>query len=85
MAEDASFRIVGFGLATQPGTGLKGDPPNAPVVGLLAVAPNAQGSNLLTAPRPGLALLGHDQSVLHVLADHHAAVIHRLSWSYTHE
>lgn len=78
VAADKSTGIVGFGLATKPGTGLLGDPPAAPVVGLLAVAPGAQrrglGADLLTALTAELALLGHDQSVLHVLADHHTAV-----------
>jgi ribosomal protein S18 acetylase RimI-like enzyme len=78
VAEDTSRRIVGFGLATKPGSGLVGDPPSAPVVGLLAVAPDAQGrrlgANLLMALTTQLALRGYDTSVLHVLADHHTAV-----------
>ena len=78
VAEDTSRRIVGFGLATKPGSGLVGDPPAAPVVGLLAVAPDAQGRRLGASLRMALttqlALRGYDQSVLHVLADHHAAV-----------
>ena len=78
VAEDAFLEIVGFGLATRPGAGLLGDPPAAPVVGLLAVAPSAQGrglgGNLLTAVTAELALRGYEQSVLHVLADHRTAV-----------
>ena len=78
VADDTSTGIVGFGLATKPGSGLVGDPPAAPVIGLLAVAPDAQGrgigANLLMALTTELALRGYDQSVLHVLADHDAAV-----------
>ncbi|TFD73871.1 GNAT family N-acetyltransferase [Cryobacterium gelidum] len=78
VAEDTSAGLVGFGLATRPGSGLVGDPPGAPVIGLLAVAPGAQGrglgANLLVALTNELALRGHVQSVLHVLADHHTAV-----------
>ena len=78
VADDTSTGIVGFGLATKPGSGLVGDPPAAPVIGLLAVAPDAQGrglgANLLMALTTELALRGYDQSVLHVLADHDTAV-----------
>lgn len=78
VAEEAATGIVGFVLATKPGTGLAIDPPDAPVIGLLAVAPGAQGRGLggvlLTAVTAELALHGHGQVVLHVLADHHAAV-----------
>jgi len=78
VAEDTSAEIIGFGLATKPGSGLMGDPPDAPVIGLLAVAPDAQGrglgANLLRALTTELALRGYVQSVLHVLADHHTAV-----------
>ncbi|WP_369831281.1 MULTISPECIES: GNAT family N-acetyltransferase [Cryobacterium] len=46
VAEDTATGIVGFGLATKPGSGLVRDPPAAPVIGLLAVAPDAQGRGL---------------------------------------
>lgn len=70
--------IEGFVLATVPGSGVRTDPPGAPVVGLLAVAPSAQGrgvgANLLSAVAVDLAQRGHTQAVLHVLADNHPAV-----------
>ncbi|SEO14835.1 Acetyltransferase (GNAT) domain-containing protein [Cryobacterium luteum] len=78
MAEDTATGIVGFGLATKPGSGLVRDPPAAPVIGLLAVAPDAQGrglgANLLMVLTTELALRGYDQSVQRVLADHRTAV-----------
>jgi ribosomal protein S18 acetylase RimI-like enzyme len=87
VAEDMSTTIVGFGLATKPGSGLAVDPPASPVIGLLAVAPNAQGrglgANLLMALTTELALRGYDSSVLHVLADHQAAVhlYEKIGWT----
>ncbi|TFB82534.1 GNAT family N-acetyltransferase [Cryobacterium luteum] len=78
VAEDTATGIVGFGLATKPGSGLVRDPPAAPVIGLLAVAPDAQGrglgANLLMVLTTELALRGYDQSVQRVLADHRTAV-----------
>jgi len=57
---------------------MPGDPGDAPVVGLLAVAPGAQGrgvaSALMDAIAADLALKGHARSVLHVLLDNLAAV-----------
>jgi hypothetical protein len=75
---EAATEIVGFVLATKPGTGQANDPPVAPVVGLLAVS--RQSGTRAWRRSPGccncveLALHGHEQSVLHVLADNHTAV-----------
>jgi ribosomal protein S18 acetylase RimI-like enzyme len=70
--------VSGFALATPAGTGLPTDPPSAPVIGLLAVDPNAQrsglGTTLLNAICAELELRGHDRAVLHVLVDNVAAV-----------
>lgn len=70
--------VVGFVLATVAGSGPPFDPPNAPVIGLLAVTPNAQGwgvrASLLSAVAMDLARGGHARAVLHVLADNHPAV-----------
>ena len=78
MVEDPAIGILGFVLATKPGSGLPADPPDAPVVGLLAVAAEAQGRGLggalLVAEAAELARHGHERSVLHVLADNHSAV-----------
>lgn len=78
VADEADTGLVGFVLATKPGSGLESDPPDSPVIGLLAVAPGAQGRGLggalLTEATAALARHGHQRSVLHVLADHHAAV-----------
>ena len=78
VAEDPDTGLVGFVLATKPGSGLAGDPPDSPVIGLLAVGPGAQGRGLggalLTGATAALARQGHERSVLHVLADHHGAV-----------
>ena len=78
VGEDADTGLVGFVLATKPGSGLASDPPDSPVIGLLAVAPGVQGRGvggaLLTGAAAALAQHGHQRSVLHVLADHHGAV-----------
>jgi ribosomal protein S18 acetylase RimI-like enzyme len=78
VAEDAASKLVGFVLATVPGSGIPTDPPDAPVIGLLAVAPAAQGHGLgrvlLNSAEQDLTRRGHTQSVLHVLSDNHAAV-----------
>jgi len=78
IAEDVGSKLVGFVLATVAGSGMPTDPPDAPVIGLLAVAPAAQGhgiaSALLACAEHGLARLDHNESVLHVLTDNHAAV-----------
>lgn len=70
--------VVGFVLATRPGSGLPGDPVDAPVIGLLAVAPGAQGrgvaSALMDAVAAELAQKGHKRSVLHALLDNLPAV-----------
>lgn len=78
LVEQTATGILGFVLATKPGKGLPTDPPDAPVVALLAVAPDAQGSGLgsilLSAVAVELARRDHRRSVLHVLADNHTAV-----------
>lgn len=78
VGEVPSKGIVGFVLATRPGGGLPGDPVNAPVIGLLAVAPGAQGlgvgSALMDAVASELAQKGHTRSVLHALLDNLPAV-----------
>jgi GNAT superfamily N-acetyltransferase len=78
VAEEPDAGIVGFVLATTPGSGLPGDPPDAPVVGLIAVAPAVQarrlGGALMDAMAQGLARSGHQRAVLHVLIDNHPAV-----------
>lgn len=70
--------VIGFVLATTPGSGMPTDPPGAPVVGLLAVEPSGQGrglgGKLLSAVASVLARRGHDQAVLHVLTENLAAV-----------
>jgi ribosomal protein S18 acetylase RimI-like enzyme len=71
-------RLDGFALVTAPGSGAPADPTDAAVLGLLAVAPEAQGNGLgrrlLRAATSGLVRLGRRQVVLHVLADNTAAV-----------
>jgi ribosomal protein S18 acetylase RimI-like enzyme len=78
VAEHPSSGMRGFVLATAPGSGVPTDPPGAPVVGLLAVAPGGQGRGLgralLSASTAELARLGHSQAVLHVLTENHTAV-----------
>lgn len=78
LVADHDGRIDGFALATVPGSGAAGDPANAAVLGLLAVAPQAQGAGLgrqlLRAASDGLATLGYPRAVLHVLQDNEAAV-----------
>jgi ribosomal protein S18 acetylase RimI-like enzyme len=78
VAERRDAGIVGFVLATVPGSGLPSDPPDAPVVGLLAVAPGAQrggvGADLLSNMAADLTRGRHTCAVLHVLADNHPAV-----------
>jgi ribosomal protein S18 acetylase RimI-like enzyme len=78
VAERGPDSIVGFALATRPGTGVATDPPFAVVLGLLAVDPRAQGSGLgrelLSAITDSVAALGHAQIVLHVLTENTSAV-----------
>lgn len=75
---DGSDGIEGFVLATRPGSGLPGDPVDAPVLGLLATRPGAQtrgtGRSLLRAATRELAARGHERVVLHVLLDNVGAV-----------
>jgi ribosomal protein S18 acetylase RimI-like enzyme len=75
---DGSDGIDGFVLATRPGSGLPGDPVDAPVLGLLATNPGAQarglGRSLLRAATRELAPRGHERVVLHVLLDNVGAV-----------
>lgn len=70
--------VDGFVLATPPGSGLPADPPDAPVLGLLATRPGAQarglGRALLREATARLALLGYQRAVLHALLDNVAAV-----------
>ena len=78
VAEEAPAALVGFVLATKPGSGLASDPPDSPAIGMLAVPPGSQGrglgGGLLTGATAALARNGHERSVLHVLADHYATV-----------
>ena len=78
VVENSAGEIVAFVLVTKPGSGLATDPPDAPVVGLLAVAPDTWGrgfgGRLLAAATADLAQHGYEQAVLHVLIDHQAAV-----------
>lgn len=71
-------RVVGFTLATAPGSGSASDPADAAVLGLLAVSPDAQcdglGGQLLRGMATRLARLGYATAVLHVLADNTAAL-----------
>lgn len=70
--------VTGFTIATAPGSGIATDPVDASVVGLLAVAPAAQGSGLgaqlLAAVMADLARRGQGRAVLHVLVDNRSAV-----------
>ncbi|WP_119868658.1 GNAT family N-acetyltransferase [Frondihabitans sp. 762G35] len=78
VAEREDGVIVGFALATPAGSGLLSDPPDAAVVGLLAVDPAAQGTGagrlLLSRITADLAGLHFEQAVLHVLVDNRVAV-----------
>jgi ribosomal protein S18 acetylase RimI-like enzyme len=78
VAEHRDVGAVGFVLATVSGSGLPTDPPDAPVVALLAVAPSTQGrgvgGELLSTVAADLARGGNARAVLHVLADNHSAV-----------
>jgi ribosomal protein S18 acetylase RimI-like enzyme len=78
VAEKHGRGIVGFALATVPGSGISTDPPGAPVIGLLAVSSESQGAGLggalLDAVSADLARRGYDKAVLHVLADNQSAV-----------
>ncbi|MEC5151443.1 GNAT family N-acetyltransferase [Cryobacterium sp. GrIS_2_6] len=78
VAEEPGAGIRGFVLATTPKRGLPTDPPDAAVVSLLAVAPDAQGCGLgralLVNVADELQRHGHKHAVLHVLTDNHPAV-----------
>lgn len=71
-------QIDGFVLATAPGSGMPTDPPDAAVVGLLAVQPSQQarglGRTLLQAIGRHLSDAGYRQAVLHALLDNHPAL-----------
>jgi ribosomal protein S18 acetylase RimI-like enzyme len=70
--------IDGFVLATGPGSGMPTDPPDAAVIGLLAVTPGHQtrglGRALLRAATDDLMQLGYEKAVLHALVDNVPAV-----------
>ncbi|MFF3064874.1 GNAT family N-acetyltransferase [Oerskovia sp. NPDC057915] len=78
VAADRGGDVVGFAVGTPPGSGLASDPPGAAVLGLLAVAPRAQGAGLgrrLLRDVTGLLVReGYSRAVLHVLADNAGAV-----------
>lgn len=78
VAEQAATGIIGFALATKPGTVPPTDLRDAPVVALLAVAPDTQrsglGGALLSALEADLGQLGHGRCLLHVLVENHIAV-----------
>ena len=78
LAAHPEFGVLGFVLATPPGSGRPLDPADAPVIGLLAVASAFQGhglgGTLLEAMIDALGQLGYPRAVLHVLADNHSAV-----------
>lgn len=78
VAEETGAGIQGFVLATTPKSGLPTDQPDAAVVSLLAVAPDAQGRGLgralLVSVADELQRRGHKRAVLHVLTDNHPAV-----------
>ncbi|MBE7699062.1 GNAT family N-acetyltransferase [Oerskovia sp. Sa1BUA8] len=78
VATDSAGGVVGFALATRPGSGIESDPPESPVLGLLAVDPRAQGSGLgrrlLEHVTELLAGQGYSRAVLHVLTDNAGAV-----------
>jgi ribosomal protein S18 acetylase RimI-like enzyme len=71
-------RLAGFVLCTVPGPEQPTDPPNAPAVSMLAVAPGHQGlgvgGGLLRQAVAALADQGYFQAVLHVFTDNHDAV-----------
>ncbi|MFZ7086585.1 GNAT family N-acetyltransferase [Curtobacterium sp. RRHDQ10] len=70
--------VLGFVLATRPGSGMQTDPEGAAVVGLLAVDPGQQtvglGRALLRAVTERLAALQYSRAVLHALVDNVPAV-----------
>ncbi|GAA4154480.1 hypothetical protein GCM10022286_02150 [Gryllotalpicola daejeonensis] len=74
----APGELQGFALATAPGSGASIDPPEAAVLGLLAVDPRAQanglGRRLLYEIDGVLSEAGYRQAVLHVLTENLAAV-----------
>ena len=78
VAEQVDGTLGGFVLATVRGSGLPSDPVDAAVLGLLAVAPAAQGQGLARAlirhVTDQLAELGHPRVVLHALLDNVAAL-----------
>ncbi|UFS60819.1 GNAT family N-acetyltransferase [Subtercola endophyticus] len=78
VAEHPAGEIVGFALATKPGSADQSDPPAAAVLGLLAVDPHVQmaglGRKLLAKITGELADLGFEQAVLHVLSENTAAI-----------
>jgi ribosomal protein S18 acetylase RimI-like enzyme len=78
MVADGVDGVDGFVLATRPASGLPADPADAPVLGLLATAPDAQarglGRALLREATARLASLGYERAVLHALLDNVAAV-----------
>jgi ribosomal protein S18 acetylase RimI-like enzyme len=78
IAETRSRALAGFVLATAPGSGLPGDPAEAPLVALLAVDPAIQGrglgATLMGAVAAELANRGRHLAVLHVLLDNSAAI-----------
>ncbi|WIB65774.1 GNAT family N-acetyltransferase [Curtobacterium sp. MCBD17_040] len=71
-------QVNGFVLATGPGSGMRTDPEDAAVVGLLAVDPAQQaggvGRALLRAATDQLAALHYSRAVLHALVDNTPAV-----------
>ena len=70
--------VAGVTVTTPPGSGIATDPTDACVVGLLAVAPAAQGGGLggrlLATVTADLAHRGQVRAVLHVLVDNRPAV-----------
>ncbi|GAA4667772.1 hypothetical protein GCM10025780_07640 [Frondihabitans cladoniiphilus] len=78
VAEDARGHVLGFALATAAGTGVPTDPPDAALLGLLAVHPSTKGRGvgrlLLTSIEGRLAAGGCETAVLHVLTDNAVAV-----------
>lgn len=78
VATDPDGAVTGFALGTAPGSGIATDPADAVVIGLLGVAPRAQGcglgARLLAAVTADLARSGHVRAVLHVLVENYAAV-----------
>ncbi|TFD56689.1 GNAT family N-acetyltransferase [Cryobacterium sp. Hh38] len=64
--------------------GLASDPPDSPVIGLLAVAPGVQGRGLggalLTGATAALAGHGHERSLLQVIADRWESHTRILCW-----